>query len=738
MIWKYSLILFSFYVFFQCKPGEQSPAFFLPNASNDPIISLNYALQSGIEGNDKLLPILRETDSSICLDSRDINELDYGPRLSICVPKDSYNIGIFENFYLALLKPSEIKGYPEDQLAIDGGNLTIDFPSEATLAKDWKLTPPSHWILLDKSFQDRLKESRSIWVDGQESFLGFSYALPYWNYIESDRCAFLFSTWDRRISKSERKILRISLPCELTSPKIREFIESTKKINEHFKANCEESNPILEEIFQSTSSQFSRYFEIKNPKNYSLCIEKFYWREQSLEDEINFNSIENRLGFIFPKSHLIYKDNDSDIEGIRLPSSFPWTKINSENFSIGISNLGKEFSISNSNFSKLVSFKEENEYFSKEFNSLPCGLRSPIYFSTESFCGTPGWSPNSEKYLDSFCKPNDIQLTEIQANGIQLENGITFSQDRFLEFQVHLSEGKSSCDISSLFLRVGSDSFPLSATKQIINNSEIFMVTLSQKFPSSTIKIPRNLSRMNWQSAIQMESLSADNYSRIYRNSSEPKFVEKNTNGILFSLEWKGKNGNNDLFLHHKNTKINYDKSLSFMNASPGYVNEPRIHIKTNSQITEVLWSGSYFNSVSILNDRFVEWINESDDSESLIVRMEFPDNITRNQSYLVPIEKGIQFLSKGNSTCFPLSRGLIHKDFTLYNSDMILTILDAMDGTILDSVSLDSNVHGMNSTSPKIRRSAEKNKQTDVWGSSLSNSENCSNQTYANPGEWK
>ncbi len=721
-----------------CKPGEQNSVFLLPNGNVEPSLSLDYGWQSGTEGSNNLFPVLRETDASICIDSRDKSVLDYGPRLSICVPKDSYNKGILENFWNALLKPSEIKAYPEDQVVIEGGMLDIDFPSETIVAKDWKQNPPTNWILLDKSLQDKFKEPKAIWMDGKESFLGFSYALPYWNYIESDRCAFLFTTWDRRISKSERKILRISLPCEIASPKVHEFLELSLKTNEFFKSNCEEFNPSLEEVFQSTSSQFSRYFEIKNPKNNSLCMENFYWKDISLQDINNSHFIENKLGFIFPKSILVFKDSDSDMEGLRLPSVFPWNQLTDFKLELGIVNQGREFPISISNFSKITNYKEEDEYFSKEVNSLPCGLRSPIYLSSELFCGTPGWSPISNGSLEVFCKPEDLQLTEIQANGIQIEKGISFSQDRFLEFQAQLKEGKVSCDISSLLLRVGSDSFPLSATQQIVSDSDVFLVTLSKKFPVPIKKIPRNLNRMNWQSVIQLESFPQESLSKVFRNTNQPKFVERDTNGILFSMEWKGKNGINDIYLHHNKDKSQFRNFGNLMHASPGYVSKAEINPPPIIQLTEILWSGSYQNSISILNDRFIEWKNETDDSESFILKMEFPENLSRNQTYLIPSEKGIQFLSKGNSTCFPFSQSVIHKDFTLYNSDMILTILDAIDGTILDTVTLNSNIHGMNSTSLKIRRSAEKSKQTGVWGSSINNSEFCLNQTYASPGEWK
>ncbi|MCG9875650.1 MAG: hypothetical protein MH321_12785 [Leptospiraceae bacterium] len=742
----FTLYLLFLFCFSACK--DRDSEFFLANSNSIPqLIRLDYGLELLDEGERNpegilnLKPSFEFTESTLCFHSRNRSEIDYGPRLSFCLENSLFNKKIMEDVQLAFENPLNTNSFPNFIIHSHNLELRIDFPTESSIIREWKKVPANNWLLLDESFLDRLEEKRSIQLDGTEFHLGKSYSLPYWNYMESNSCSFLIRSWNLDVSKSSRRFLRISFPCDYISPMIRKFIESSKMVNEKSRTNCTNREIVIQEIFQSTSSRMNRFIEWKNPHKEAICLDELVFlqvpeEESNSKDELS-NSKQVRiqfwdnsgLGFLFPSAHLLFIHEDSDLEGKMIPASFPWNDLQQGKPSFLALQKEVEKEILPKIDSLVVNFKEEDEYFSQDLNLPACADQRFLYTSSEKACASPGYSlPRSSS--SHFCKPIDLQLTEIQARGVLDSELRSFTQDRFLEFQVRTKDGRSSCDISALFLKIGRDAFPLSALRKILNNNEVFLISLSKKLPQQNFQISRSLSRLNWQSDITLYDLKKEEVERNFRNSSEPRFVDHDSNGNLYSLEWKTEVLGKDAFIHHLSTPgwVSSSKYEGNESKLPGF--DPGI------QLTELLWSGSFQNSISILEDRFIEWKSESGQPASLLLELEFPGFPSRSQSYLIPNQVGTYTLSRSELVCFPKKNSLIHRDFNLFQSNTRMRIRDPISNSIHDEVLISTSQFGMNSTSLRIRRSAVKNLNTQTWQSSDIDSSFCLGQTFASPGE--
>lgn len=742
----FTLYLLFLFCFSACK--DRDSEFFLANSNSLPqLIRLDYGLELLDEGERNqersvnLQPSFEFTESTLCFHSRNRREIDYGPRLSFCLENTLFNQRIMKDVQLAFENPLDTNSFPDFLIQSHNLELRIDFPTESSIIREWKKVSPNNWLLLDDSFLGRLDEKRAIQLDGTEFYLGKSYSLPYWNYMESNSCSFFMRSWNLDVSKSSRRFLRISIPCDYVSPIIRKFIESSKIVNEKSRTNCTNREIVIQEIFQSTSSRMNRFIEWKNPHKEAICLDELTLlqatEEESKSKEELSNSKQVRIqfwdnsgfGFLFPSAHLLFIHEDSDLEGKMIPTSFPWADVINKKQTFFLVTKEQENEIESKIDSLIVNFKEEDEYFSQDLNLPACSDQRFLYTSSEKVCASPGYSlPLSSS--SHFCKPIDLQLTEIQARGVLDSELRSFAQDRFLEFQVRTKDGRTRCDISALFLKIGTDSFPLSALRKILANNEVFFISLSKKLPQQNFQISRSLSRLNWQSDITLYDLKREEVERNFRNSNEPRYVDHDSNGNLYSLEWKAEVLGKDIFVHHIS-------SPGWVSSSKYEGNESRISgVYPDVQLTEILWSGSFQNSISILDDRFIEWKSESGQLASLLLELEFPGFPSRSQTYLIPNQEGTYTLSRRELVCFPKKNSLFHRDFTLFQSNTRMRIRDPISNSILDEVFISTSQFGMNSTSLRIRRSAVKNLNTQTWQSSDSESSFCLGQTFASPGE--
>jgi len=747
----FTILLLSLFIQINCKNKDDTVILPLDIEKKE-LIRLTYALDDPSQESKYLQPVFEIEGEDFCFHSRSIGTKDLGPRLSICLDKYPSNKSILDEVTLAFENPLQAQSYPDFLIQSSEEEIRIDFPTESSIVKEWKKVPPLNWILLDDSLRNRINENRTVWMDASLSSLAKSYSLPYWNYVEGNSCYFLIRSWNLDVSKTARRFLRISLPCDFISPKIRQFIESANTRNEKFRAECIQDVPVIQEVFQSTSSRLNRFLEWKNASEFTICLDEIKFINSKTGETENVLWDNNDLGFLFPRSHLLFIHADSDLEGKILPDTFPWLEVFKKEQSFLIKQGISEVEIFSTIESNIKAYKEEDEYFSQDFYKLGCADQKFIYTSSEKICATPGYSFMEKEDSGRYCRPIDVQLTEIQAKGILDSKGNSFTQDRFLEFQIRTKDGKASCDISALLLKVGTDSFPLSAQEMILSNGDIFLVSLSDKLKEQRNVIPRSLSRLKWESEIVLQDLRNKELDKIFRTLMESQFVEFDSKGTLYSLEWRGEFLGRDLFLHHRKViQQNLPSSSTSQNSSPGMVVDPRnlslenfpipnplvIDSSHAVQLTELLWSGSYSESISILDDRFVEWKSESLDSDSLLLELEFPGYPSRSQSYLIPNQMGIHTLSKKELQCFPKSNNLFHKDFALYHSDTKLRLIDPISLGLLDEIEIDTSEYGMNSTSSKLRRSAVKNQGTNSWQTSEIESGFCKGQTFASPGEY-
>ncbi|MCC5813167.1 MAG: hypothetical protein JJT78_00290 [Leptospira sp.] len=760
-----SLFLISFILLLLTCSESKNPIPLLWNGSSEhKPLRLDYGNGSGSLIGISPEPNVEKRGTQVCWDSRNWELLDYGPRLSICFPEESdYEFSldwIFHSLDIAkqsLVQSSLVSSYPRFSLQHESGTVHFDFITETALRNLWRQRQPKNYILGDLRIKKFLNQEYSLKIDNDSIQLSLSYGLPYWNYYGGDECFFFFSSWDLDIPANQRRILRIQFDCDYVSPQIRNFYFHVQSVHENAKLDCEKKHPIITEFFSHGSSRHGRYIEIHNAEDSPLCHTEIMHKIRESDDQYQEKGIWiPDWEFIFPQATILLANSDSRLHAYDWVGDFNWSAMaNSHETLIDI-----EFNMNQS----MSGFRFEEDFIAQRKIPYPCSMEKSHYHTNEKFCGSPGFHFSSPIDWGVFCSPEDIRFTELNFWGIQDSSGFLDSRDRFLEFIVQPKGDKNICDISSLYLDIENQIFPLftgNSLKQnpnshlsLVKNGDIILISLSNKFPRGIRRIPRNLFQLNPARSISVHAYGQPNRSQIVWNpgerfqNSQFRTLFRDSRSSLYSLVPVGDIASLDSnsesqvpnYIHHPpNSYDGWSSSASLNYMSPGDVSSTPPSNLGGLTISEVLWSGSYRNGSSILNDRFIEWKTDHDALGSFYLSITYPNSPNRNQTYLIPLEKDrFTFLSRGNLECFPWIRGLQHNQFSLFNDPVYLKIQDEA-GRVHQEIFLDTKLFGLNQTSQRFRASAIYFPGDTIgqqgWNTSQETESSCPGEVAASPG---
>lgn len=711
-----------------CQDSGNSDALFPIEAETYYNVELEYGSGKGSLG-ENFLPSILEVDKGYCLESRNREIKDYGPRFKLCFQGDYFTKEKLDSVLTALISPGSIQSYPRFSLENELGTISFSFETETSLKRNWKKTPPEDYIVLDLNIRRDLKMDSNSLLGQERLDLSKQYGLPYWNYYGGKECFFFFTTWDIDIPANSRNILKIKIDCDKIKSSLYDYRNHVKATNQQNRDHCINSTLEITEKFSHSESKFGKYIEFYNTENRSICWDRLSWENK--DGSISMYS--PRPGFLFPQSTVLFTDSSSKLEGIDLGKNFSW----SDYFSSKIKFIDIEDSFSQG----LTGYKWEDEFFSDQKRANPCLKLKSSYQTEEKFCGSPGSNSTQGESTMNHCKPSEIELLEINAVGIQNSYGLVDTRDKYLELVWKGNGEDSYCNLSSLVLVMGDERIPLSVDETRIQQDHLFIISLSKKIPEPSFLIPRNLYRLSYNKEIRLERFGEpDEFKVLYnqnRNfSSVPiQIVPKDEEGALFSIISHKIDADEVIWVHHPREDY-LDWNRGFRNyMSPGQVSKPRLELGAYPSITEVLWAGSYQAGKSISTDRFIEWENSQSSDGSFYLSLFYPLHPTRNQIYLLPRGSGINFITGKPMTCFTRMDGIYISSFSLYQDSVRIDVLDEWGG-VQETSYLDTNLYGKNLTSQKFRASAIKPFGSANWSTSGESSSNCMGHVAASPGE--
>lgn len=769
-----------------CNPNPKFPPWVIFPANESKIkIQITYGSSKGdLYKIDDLYPQIIQSTNEVCFHSRHPNAIDYGAKLSICLPtnhlrKDQFNAYYmeFNNAIQALVHQGRAQSYPKINYEWEDSKIHFDFITEISLRNQWRSSQPINFIIGDLRLKKIFSLSHDIQWMGEKKFLSRYYSIPYWNFEErNDICAFYFSPWDIQHPANQRRLLRIQLDCRMAKQAIHKFWMDLQSIHELAMKDCTYKPLALSEAFSHTESDFNRYLEFTNPSQFPNCNKKFFIQKSHLRsldllDEKDGVEFLTDWDFLFPGATVLFAPKDSKLEAYVWEENYNWSQLGSG--SIGIYSNGEEVSINHWNRSS--GFRFEDEFVSWRDQYYPCSLPDNPYISKEAFCGSPGTRDFLALDEEPFCQIEDIHLTEINFWGMDIGEGSLDTRDRFIEFLYHNDNKDFSCDPSSLWLDIENQRFPIfipsiasknsskNTTDQnsyLIYPSEVFLISLSTRIPFLENKVfPRNLFQLHprrkidiiqWNpKTLQNKRKTIYNPNNIFYDTANFTIIPRDEEGRLHSLvfpDWENR-WDRTIMVHHPPTPY-----LNLKNhMSPGTLNPPAFWIHpeilespdNNSyhtpriQISEVLWPGSYHNRTSILSDRFLEWRNLSHTIGSFYLTIEYPNFPNRNQAYFIPLSnKEYSFISSTKLACFQNQKGIHSNSFRLFNENGLFRIYSES-GLLEDEFYLDTNQYGENNTQERIRKSAAYSFSSHQWSTSEPNEDSdCEQETFASPGK--
>ncbi|MDX1960576.1 MAG: hypothetical protein SFU98_18540 [Leptospiraceae bacterium] len=479
--------------------------------------------------------------------------------------------------------------------------------------------------LTKEILEENISKEKLFSKDLEGNLIQTSFSLPYFSlFLTRTRTLVAFPSINikERISSSEYLVLDFKENIE-ASEEIFEKFQEAIRTSAKFQNECKKMSIDFTEYVGSGSVSTKKFLEFKNTKNDIVCL-------SGLEFEISgkkFFPFKN--GYLFPNATTLLLEEGSKLEGETQGKEF-WKEIsNSEKIF-----LKTELETNSFELPKRFSYISGDDEFSfkKNFKSCSDTIR---YSERLNICADPGVELSQESQK---CNLGDFYITELNPLGYW-KNGRLDPNGKFIELQFN---GEKPCDLSSVTLKIDSDSFPLSSKKEFIQKSEVIVVGRKDDFIEKIRISDRNISSVNIRSKIEILS---GNDTRIIFSGIESDWILKGKTGALYSIVFE-----NGKFFHHPKFQSKKLNNLLRQNhfMSPGEIVSNGVLGKAS--LVEVNVYGSYSENSSFSGDRFIELKNENSGTLEINIT-----NQNEDKTYFIPIEEdsGYTVLSKENFQCY-------------------------------------------------------------------------------------
>lgn len=467
---RYVSLFFFFLV--SCFSQGNTPFYFYNDENGD---SPEFHFEYGNLETSSALPntteFLHHTNGVLCVFSIPLKfyKLELGAKFRICWKVDE---GSFDRWKTGF------------QIWNQGGNEYVQFSEQG---KGWKisLTTYSKWKEERESFQPQLEWKKQVWSTGLVSYQSFAIPHPIFLKKSNEDCEAVFRSYHLQVSDNQMPTLVFSFPC----PDVDVILDSILRQNQTWFSQCENVSPIISEVFRHSDSVYERFMEWQNPKDTVICplSDSIDWEKDGQIQTFQSEEFRMRSRLLLPNGILLFSDNPK-FQGITIPKLFLSQLGTSQSFRWG------ETFVTDDAFS----FKQGEEFFTKQWLSNSCRDSESIWISQQTFCGSPGL-PNTmdrsvRKEVIPSCETNQIQITEFYPGNF---SDAKIPLPAFFEFQ---NQGKE-CDLSNLNWILDGKTFPLSAKEMVLSEHEVFLITKEkwQGWDFLETEKPFSLSRLLFQ-----------------------------------------------------------------------------------------------------------------------------------------------------------------------------------------------------------------------------------------------
>lgn len=733
---KYT-ILFLILLLFTCRNKKVKKIWEFPTKTNSEAFFFSYGARAGSEQevNPNIPPSwgpsLKISETTLCINSQDdfFRSKEYGPSLGFCVEKTPDNESLLKSAIETLNELDESKIRPDGYVTDDGTKAHLYFLSLTEIVNEISKSSSRHFFLGDNRLHTAVEKRMDLSFENHKSVQGIrehrietSFSLPYFSVYAIDGVyKLIFPPMETGIPRAQYHYLVF----ELTNfPEFVSAFQSVftrlESINDTWKASCSREKLEITEVMGYASGSTKRYIEWTGSKENPNCIESVTLSIAGKKISVDTNS-----PFLFPGAIKLFVEENSLLQGIVLKDA-NWKDLKSStNLQLTSYDTTDTWDLPEN-----VTFNWAEEEFSLKRKMNSCEWSSSI-IRNANLCGDPGLEMDSAAIPGSIpvnnqCKPEDFKITEINAHGLRPENRIERS-GKFLEL---VYVGQNDCKPNSMSMQVGTTRVPLTFANKELKPNSIWVVSDGRHLTGVTNLIRRNLDFLQWQHPIILQNSTS---SKVLCKGLKPDeiFIPESMNGNLFSMSVV-----DDKFFHHSIQKGNHLQAIfrSSHQMSPGEANLNTPQDATG-ELSEVLWAGGYKNSISILDEKFIEIKTKGDGTLELEV---IPNGkLTR---FFIPISRNDAFtvLSKSSLQCFPNARSIISDKLAL-SDDITIIRLKAEGKQVNELKYFPQRGEGFNNTANKIRASFVNTGTNFLWKSSTptirsSISTDCQNQVYATP----
>ncbi|TGM60737.1 LIC11755 family lipoprotein [Leptospira vanthielii] len=338
-----------------------------------------------------------------------------------------------------------------------------EYPSWNLKGKNWAatLTEYGKWKKESEREGALLEWDSQIWSSGLVTYQKFAVQHPIFLQRTNELCEVVFPTKRLSGSLNKRTLISLELPC----PNLSEIAEKIETQNEEWFRHCEPAEPVVSEVFRHSESSYQRFIEWENPKDSVICptTHSLEWEKEGTKNYFQSDLFFKRTKLLLPGGIAVLSD-DPGFSGIPIPKEF-------------LANLGTEIVVRWGNSEYHDSdffFRQGNEFFSNQRNSVSCRDQFQFWNSKDLFCGNPGLPNQLERKLreDSppSCQSNQIQITEFYP-GNHFDSRMPIPA--YFEFQ----NTGDACDGSALHWIFDHTIYPLSAEEWVLPSGATFLMT---------------------------------------------------------------------------------------------------------------------------------------------------------------------------------------------------------------------------------------------------------------------
>ncbi|MBE7412341.1 MAG: lamin tail domain-containing protein [Leptospiraceae bacterium] len=732
-----TLFCFISFLILTCKEKKSSESYL--NLSRSEYFYFNYGSRSetsNLQTNKSRVffePEIRESEFEVCIHSHPIElELsEWGPVSKFCFVPSNNTSENLKSAISDLRNSDSSKIFLESSLQTKEGIAELKFYNSNEIAEIAISSEENILLIGDKKLHDKIFRNPTFKpikfyskYSKSENNYETSYSARYPTYIlDENGLTVFFPPNNLDISSDSEMYIGIFFSTENTMliNAFTAFINTIPVQNENFRNTCTNLSPELTELANFSNFPLKRFLEFKNPNiEKAICLTYF-----SINNQSNKTEFENTSGFMLPGSVKLIIEADSKLEGIQ-KKEFSWSDIKDKSTI--------EFTTKQTNFEwslpEKLEMNFESDFFSIRNDGIfHCNTSPILYKKSANICSSPG----SEIYFEttdiSNCDPEKFFLTEINFGGVQIDNTLS-SKGNFIELQ-YTGE---VCDISFMKIINGKSHTPLSVKNQNITTNQTFLIGHSDIFQNLTNLIKRDLSSLSPYSSV---SISNGIKEKVLFKAIEKEtiLINKNASGETHSIILE----DNSFQFHPPFTSSYLRPDSKRQNTmSPGEIHN-KYRNTIYSKINEINPFGSYKDGMSITKDKFIEFYSTGNGTLSLEIIGE-----SNYQKIIFPVidKEKFSYIAKDKPECFS-EAGLIQSpSFRLNSENLRLILKDFSNNKVLDEVVFQpAKGHGLNSNSPKLRRSYTRTGYLNQFKNSTKDTESgvfysCLEETEMSPGK--